>query len=338
MVPKSGPRGSGLAALVGALGVLLGTAGCGRIGYHPFDLGSSSNSSSAGPTEQDADVKPRDADASANAKADASGNTSGKDATTITPQPDARAPDRDANTSGSGGSESVLDAAADARVVPNDAGDVLGGLDDGFTSGTLGPEWTLLNTDHATATVSGGDLVVTPILPGQWYMGDHAGAVVTSVTGDFVVTAQISVVYAANPSTPLAGPGLELGGIIARNPVSVSGNENHVWVAVGANGGAPSKESKSTLDSVSTYVIESYAESRATVRICRIGSTFRTYHSPFAGGGAWTPHQTFDRPDLPTTLEVGPFSSDQTTPIDIATHVGFIDFRRPSSVADCTAP
>jgi hypothetical protein len=335
MVPKSGPRGDGRAALIGALGTLLGlfgTAGCGRIGYHPFGLGSSSDSSSNGPT--DADVMPSDA-ASANAKADA--NASGSDAAMIIPHPDARAPDQDASKSGSGGSGSVLDAGADARAVPSDAGDVLGGLDDGFTSGTLGPEWTLLNSDHATASVAGGDLVVTPILPGQWYMGDHAGAVVTSVTGDFVVTAQISVVYAANPSTPLAGPGLELGGIIARNPVSVSGNENHVWIAVGANGGAPSKESKSTLDSVSTYVIEAYAESRATVRICRIGSTFRTYHSPFTGG-AWTPHQTFDRPDLPTTVEVGPFSSDQTTPIDIATHVGFINFRRPSSVADCTAP
>jgi hypothetical protein len=118
----------------------------------------------------------------------------------------------------------------------------------------------------------------------------------------------------------------------------MAGNaENHVWCGVGAGDTAPTRESKSTLNGVSTYTIDAYPDSRAVVRICRIGSTFRTFHQPFAGG-AFSPHLTYERPDLPATLQVGAFASEQLAPVDERVHVGWITFSRPASVADCSVP
>jgi hypothetical protein len=95
---------------------------------------------------------------------------------------------------------------------------------------------------------------------------------------------------------------------MARNPASTSsGQENYVFNVAGIRFDNPSIELKSTLNNSST--IQAYTDNMtsgtpAEVRMVRKGAIFSLYSRPI-GSTLWTLRSTFNRPDLPSTLQVG---------------------------------
>jgi hypothetical protein len=273
------------------------TAACGRIGYD----------------ELDAATRPRDAGA-----LDAGAIDSGRTDAGMVPVDAGMIP---------------IDAGSDAGTDAGPPIDITA-LSDEF-DGALGPQWSVINPELSTVTFSSSEVVVTPVQVGQWFGNGYGIAIVTPITGDFVASAHVRVFRAGTLDPPI-GPAVELGGIIARDPASTDGMENHVWGGIGAYDGVPSRESKSTTNSSSVFSIDGYAEAQAIVRLCRFGDTFTTYHYSFSGP-PYVEHLTWERADLPSTLDVGVFASEGSDPVDIEVRIDWIHFRRPSSLADCAA-
>jgi hypothetical protein len=59
------------------------------------------------------------------------------------------------------------------------------------------------------------------------------------------------------------------------------------------------------VDSFSKYDGPAWDSASAELRICRFGSTFNLYKRSVATNEAWMLAGSFDRPDLPDTLQVG---------------------------------
>jgi hypothetical protein len=58
------------------------------------------------------------------------------------------------------------------------------------------------------------------------------------------------------------------------------------------------------------------------LRLCRTGSTFRLAFRPAGFAEPWQPLSTFERPDLPATLQVGPTIHTDAAPDLIARFEG----------------
>lgn len=315
----------------GAALVALWTLGCGRIGFDllplPLDGGAvASDGATRGASPLDGGP-PFVAVAARRDGTVTDAATSAIDATPVLLPRDA------------GSADAALPFATDAAlaldgsgVPPADSGaPVL--LADSFDGSALGSWWTQVNADDMTASVAGGALHLTPLLTGLWYANTESGALVTPVAGDFVATADVA---ATGPGfSTLLGPGIEMAGVIVLGSLEPTAPKSHVWAAIGAVDGVPSRESKSTVAGYSTYVADPYGAERALVRVCRIGATFRTYHR-LSSSTAWDSHQIYDRPDLPSAVHVGVFASEGSDPVDLQADVTSVTIRRVRSVADCT--
>lgn len=193
-------------------------------------------------------------------------------------------------------------------------------LDDSFDGDSLDPAWNVLHPGLVTVSVSGGALHLTPTASGApdiWYNGGEGPLVYKSVTGDFDVVATLTT---RNPSIPADPPPPEyrLAGLMARDPASTPASSNTVHVALGAGstGQGTSYEYKSTDDSVSDWAATPTASPAGQVRLVRSGSTFEMHWRPTTMAG-WTMIQSFNRPDLPATLQVGPMVYSVDAPASI---------------------
>jgi hypothetical protein len=86
---------------------------------------------------------------------------------------------------------------------------------------------------------------------------------------------------------------------------STPGGENYVFIVVGDDGDGLSVETKTTRNSVSEWEGPAWGSGEAELRLCRVSATFTTYKRHVGANEAWTLAKSFDRPDLPPTLQVG---------------------------------
>lgn len=182
-------------------------------------------------------------------------------------------------------------------------------LDDDFEGSSLDPSWSVFNPSLVTIEVSGGALHLTPTAsgaPGIWYQDGEGPLVYKEVTGDFDVHATLSTRDPAIPANP-PPPAYRLAGILARDPAStpMSSNTVHVALGAGSNVQGTCYEYKSTDDSVSDWEATPTASPDGQVRLRRSGATVEMYWRADAMD-AWTMIHSFNRPDLPATLQVGP--------------------------------
>ncbi len=208
--------------------------------------------------------------------------------------------------------------------------------------------------------VEDGALVLRPYASG-WFEDMQAGHLFREVTGNFVVTARLSVegTGARLPQTLFS-----LAGLFVRAPrpglsadTWTPGGENWLFFSLGTAypAGTPQFEVKTTTGSLSTLMIRDaaavYADGRTRtvdLRIARQGELF-TLLARIEGEAAFTPVEQFIRPDLPETLAVGltaysdwgaaaPLYPDfarynREAPAgegDLVARVERIDFRRPT--------
>ena len=153
--------------------------------------------------------------------------------------------------------------------------------------------------------VVGGAIRLTLTRRALWFQGERGVLVGQPVAGDFRVTATVTATDRTGTSLHDRSDGLvELGGLMAR--ADNAARENSVFVVVGTDSDGLSVETKSTTDSASRFDGPAWPASAADLRLCRTGSTFTALKRPAGGAGLWTTAATFERPDLPDTLLVGP--------------------------------
>lgn len=228
----------------------------------------------------------------------------------------------------SGGMDAGVDGDADASTDP------LAALSDDFQGTTLGSGWTVLRPELVAITVAQGNLVVRATASSLWFNTSQGPLVHKSVTGDFKVTSRVRARRASN-DTLAPAIDIHLGGLMVRNPAAPP--ENHLFVVTGRDDqGELSVETKTTTNGASVYTNPVWPSGDAEVRICRLGATFRLYKREIAGG-AWAAAATFERADMPATVQVGAaiYALSQTP--DLVVSFDEITFATVASEAGCTA-
>jgi hypothetical protein len=229
---------------------------------------------------------------------------------------------------GSGGAAGGTGAGAGGTATGLDA------FSDPFDGSELDGSWTVFNDAALDATVEDGSLRLTMTEPALWFHAGQGTLLHKSVTGDFKVTA---TVHATKTSAPAEAPDatIHLGGLMARNPAGdeADGVENYVFIVVGYDENDLSVETKSTVDDSSEYVGPTWPSAEAELRLCRVGSTFSLYKRAI-GDAAWTEAMSYERPDLPETLQVGPNAYTLGAP-DLTVVVDEVVFAEAPDAAAC---
>jgi hypothetical protein len=193
-------------------------------------------------------------------------------------------------------------------------------LDDSFDGSSLDASWTVLHPSKVTVSVTGGALHLIPTMtggPNVWFDAGEGPLVYKEVTGDFDVQTTITVRDPANTSNPPPTQ-YRLAGILARDPAGSPASSNTVHVALGAGAAVQGTcyEYKSTDDSSSTWVATPTASASAQLRLRRSVNTVEMYWRAVSGD-SWTMIQSFNRPDLPATLQIGPMIYSVDSPPSI---------------------
>lgn len=165
-------------------------------------------------------------------------------------------------------------------------------------------DWSVFNAQAVNIQSENGSLIMTLIRHALWFMQQRGVLIYKPVSGDFKITADV---YTAKHSDPSQAPGgdssVQLGGVMARN--GDGGRENYVFIVVGDDNNGLSVETKNTTDGNSKYEGPAWDSKDAALRLCRVGQTFNLYKRHVNANEPWTLAASFDRPDLPDTLQVG---------------------------------
>ena len=169
-----------------------------------------------------------------------------------------------------------------------------------------------------------GELDVMPSRS-AWSDADRAFYLYKQVNGDFDVSMRLRVSgrEGAKPSADWSLSGL----LVRARPEEDGDPENWVALRVGAVDDAWTFERKTTLSSRSELVLDPAGSGWNDLRIIRRGERFTLLRR--RPGGAWQRHWTYERPDLPLTLQVGidAFSGYGEAKADLVSHVDWIRFR-----------
>jgi hypothetical protein len=195
--------------------------------------------------------------------------------------------------------------------------------------------WSVHQPDLVDAAFEEGRITLTLTGPALWFQNSQGVLVFQPVTGDFDATATVRSESASMPGQPPA-PMIRLAGLMARDPASdLTGTQNYVHVVVG-NGpnGVLAVETKTTVDGSSVYEAPVWPSPDAELRICRVGSTFDVYKRP-VGTDTWERAASYDRPDLPKTLQVGVDIYSPNSPPDLRAMIDDISFEEFEGPAHC---
>lgn len=204
---------------------------------------------------------------------------------------------------------------------------------DEFNGDSLDSSWNLTRGDLLDISVSGGELHLVPNKYSVWYHEEAGAALWKPLAGNFKITTSVKARSRTNPSQPV-GREFQFGGLLAYDPASDS-NHNYVFVVVGDRGEYGLQvETKSTIDSRSEVNAFNWPSGDAELRLCRVGSKFVTYMRAI-GATSWTEAYSYERSDLPGTLNVGPFAYAYTSEPDLRASFAHVSIEPVSSADDC---
>lgn len=215
-------------------------------------------------------------------------------------------------------------AAAAAGGIPS--------LSDEFDGSALVGWQTMQGDDFGDGTahsvrVADGAVTLTPVR--SWWVDDKEALYVwKQVTGDFVATMRVQV---TGTKTPDPHANWSLSGVLVRNPASTHANENWIAFRTGVVNDSRVYERKTTLHSHSILVLNASPSGWVELRVARVGA--RLFLLKRNAAGRWVEHWSYNRPDLPRTLEVGVdgFSGDESPHADLVSRVDWFHFA-PSPV------
>jgi hypothetical protein len=193
--------------------------------------------------------------------------------------------------------------------------------------------WSVFNPRAVDVKTENGSLLLALKSSILWFMNQHGVLVYKPVSGDFKITADVHTAKSSDPTQPPGGDSsVQLGGLMARN--GSGGKENYVFIVVGDDGNGPSIETKTTLNSESKYAGPEWDSPDAELCLCRFGQTFNLYKRHIRTNEAWMLAESFDRPDLPDTLQVGVNIYTNSDP-DLQIRYDNITITPISSQSDC---
>jgi hypothetical protein len=165
-------------------------------------------------------------------------------------------------------------------------------------------DWQVINPQGVRVSVEEGGLVLDLIGPLLWFNEERGVLFYRDVTGDFRATATVRTSKASEPTAPPGQDGtIQLAGLMARTEIPA---ENYVFIVGGSIGMSTGLETKTTTSSRSVYVQRGLPTGGdAELRLCRIGPTFVLLWRHVDSSEAWTLMSTFERRDMPQTLQVG---------------------------------
>ena len=194
-------------------------------------------------------------------------------------------------------------------------------------------DWSVFNPQAVAISTENDSLILTLQHRALWFMSQRGVLVYKPVSGNFKITAEVQAAKNSNPSQAPGGDGtVQLGGLMARN--GNGGLENYIFIVLGDDGNGLSIETKNTVDSFSNYAGPSWDVSEAELRLCRFGSAFKLYKRHLGAHEAWLLAESFDRPDLPDTLQVGANIYTDNTP-DLRVRFDQLRIESITSEADC---
>ena len=241
----------------------------------------------------------------------------------------------DAGTSGASTSQSGSGAGETAGTedgASTSSGDTDGDLEelnDDFEGQPLDPSWQFLNEERAAWSLESGSFMLEPIDNSVWYDGSEGILVWKAVSGDFRVTAPITVDRPSTPGTPPTQP-ISFAGLMVRD--GITSFESYVAVLLGLDMASEYViEGKTTEQSV-TMLNGTPALGGAQLRICRIESDVEVLAHDTE---VWQLLYTYDRPDLPQTLDVGMVAYCDNSNADMRGAFEKIEFARVSDPSDC---
>lgn len=167
-----------------------------------------------------------------------------------------------------------------------------------------------------------------------WFMSQRGVLRYKPLSGDFRITADVHTSKSSDTSQPPGGDGsVQLGGVMIRSAEGVQ--ENYVFIVVGDDGNGLSVETKNTVNSLSKFDGPAWGSADAELRLCRLGESLRAYKRHVGSGEPWILAASYQRPDLPGTLQVGLNIYTDGKP-DITVRYDKIVIEPVSSQDDCT--
>ncbi len=221
---------------------------------------------------------------------------------------------------------SIASAITAVSLMPHEASSQFSvALSDEFSDAATLGDWTPLPSNSVTAaledidTSEPGKLVMVPAdLSQNGWFGSSVGPFrYKLVTGDFVATSHIVAGNVGVPNDPGVAPTgtYNSAGFVARDPTSASSPSGESWIMYNHGtqvfdataGHALATESKTTIDSTSVLTlrpVQSETSNAGELMICRSASLFHMFRR-MDDETSWTLEETYSRPDLPETLQVG---------------------------------
>lgn len=165
-------------------------------------------------------------------------------------------------------------------------------------------EWQVINPQGVRISVEDGALVMNLIGALLWFNAERGVLLYREVTGDFRATATVRTSKASDPAVAPGEDGtVQLAGLMARTEVPA---ENNLFIVTGSIGMSTGLETKTTTDSRSIYVQRGLPTGGdAELRVCRIAASFTMWWRHVDSTEDWTLMSTFERRDMPQTLQVG---------------------------------
>jgi hypothetical protein len=197
-------------------------------------------------------------------------------------------------------------------------------------------DWSVFKPEAVNIQTDGDALVLTLVHQALWFMNQRGVFLYKPVSGNFRITADVHTSKHFDPSQPPGGDGsAQLGGLMVRS--GKGGSENYVFIVAGDDGNGTSIETKNTVDGISEYDGPAWDSPDAELRICRIETTFHLYKRHLGTEESWIPAATFDRADLPETVQVGVNIYSDSEP-DLQIRYENISIKAITDGAGCEAP
>jgi hypothetical protein len=165
-------------------------------------------------------------------------------------------------------------------------------------------DWQVINPQAVRISVEDGALVLRLVGPALWLNEDKGVLFSADVTGDFRATATVRTSRTSDPALPPGQDGtVQLAGLMARTEIPA---ENNVFIVSGSIGKSTGLETKTTTSGRSVWVQRGLPTGGdAELKVCRIAFSFLMLWRHVDSDEGWTLMSTFERRDMPQTLQVG---------------------------------
>lgn len=197
-------------------------------------------------------------------------------------------------------------------------------------------DWSVLGRNAVEIETDGDALVMTLTRRALWFMDERGVFLYKPVSGDFKITASLHTSKLSDPTQRPGGDGtVQLGGVMVR--AGQGNGENYVFIVTGDDGDGTSVETKNTVDSLSRYDGPEWNSPDAELRICRVGATFSLYKRHLGTNENWIPAATFERTDMPETVQVGLNIYSNSEP-DLQIRYEDVRIEPIAEAAECESP